>query len=232
MRRAYLRLSEKGPFTDFLWKHLDGRVVQNSLPHPRAGAGRDRRLQGDLEGAQGRGLHLLRPDHRLCGDAGLRHGQRPPHRLLPLAGVRGARPRHAPSRLMAKPACPAARLAAHAVGPAPRPARSLAARHRDRPTSHMALPASRAGTARPAATIPSRWRSIRLWSRRSSASSTGLPPDERLMALLHDAPEYVIGDMISPFKAVIGGGYKTRGTAPGGGRASALRPCRRRRRRS
>src|SRR5690606_34052245 len=26
--------------------------------------------------------------------------------------------------------------------------------------------------------------------------------------LLHDAPEYVIGDMISPFKAVVGGGYK------------------------
>ena len=31
----------------------------------------------------------------------------------------------------------------------------------------------------------------------------------RLAALLHDAPEYVIGDMISPFKAVIGGSYKT-----------------------
>ncbi|MCP8895736.1 HD family hydrolase [Shinella daejeonensis] len=29
-----------------------------------------------------------------------------------------------------------------------------------------------------------------------------------LMALLHDAPEYVIGDMISPFKTVVGGGYK------------------------
>jgi 5'-deoxynucleotidase YfbR-like HD superfamily hydrolase len=30
----------------------------------------------------------------------------------------------------------------------------------------------------------------------------------RLAALLHDAPEYVIGDMISPFKAMIGGSYK------------------------
>src|SRR5471032_875812 len=30
----------------------------------------------------------------------------------------------------------------------------------------------------------------------------------RLAALLHDGPEYVIGDMISPFKAVIGGAYK------------------------
>ncbi|MDM9629169.1 HD family hydrolase [Rhizobium sp. S152] len=33
--------------------------------------------------------------------------------------------------------------------------------------------------------------------------------DHCMMALLHDAPEYVIGDMISPFKSVVGGGYKT-----------------------
>ncbi|MDH3668068.1 MAG: HD family hydrolase [Paracoccaceae bacterium] len=33
-------------------------------------------------------------------------------------------------------------------------------------------------------------------------------PAERLAALLHDAPEYVIGDMISPFKAAIGLDYK------------------------
>ncbi len=36
----------------------------------------------------------------------------------------------------------------------------------------------------------------------------GASPEECLMALLHDAPEYVIGDMISPFKSVVGGGYK------------------------
>src|SRR6266567_8462623 len=30
----------------------------------------------------------------------------------------------------------------------------------------------------------------------------------RLAILLHDAPEYVIGDMISPFKTVIGDAYK------------------------
>ena len=29
----------------------------------------------------------------------------------------------------------------------------------------------------------------------------------RLAVLLHDAPEYVIGDMISPFKVVIGDAY-------------------------
>ena len=36
-----------------------------------------------------------------------------------------------------------------------------------------------------------------------------LAPKWRLAVLLHDAPEYVIGDMISPFKAAIGGSYKT-----------------------
>jgi len=35
----------------------------------------------------------------------------------------------------------------------------------------------------------------------------GLPVKWRLAALLHDAPEYVIGDMISPVKAAIGPGY-------------------------
>jgi 5'-deoxynucleotidase YfbR-like HD superfamily hydrolase len=36
----------------------------------------------------------------------------------------------------------------------------------------------------------------------------GLEPRWRLAVLLHDAPEYVIGDLISPFKAVLGGNYK------------------------
>ena len=34
-----------------------------------------------------------------------------------------------------------------------------------------------------------------------------VPEPYRLAALLHDAPEYVIGDMISPVKAAIGPGY-------------------------
>jgi len=36
-----------------------------------------------------------------------------------------------------------------------------------------------------------------------------LEPRWRLAALLHDASEYVIGDMISPFKAALGVDYKT-----------------------
>ena len=35
-----------------------------------------------------------------------------------------------------------------------------------------------------------------------------LDRSHRLAILLHDAPEYVIGDMISPFKVVIGDSYK------------------------
>lgn len=35
-----------------------------------------------------------------------------------------------------------------------------------------------------------------------------LPAKWRLAVLLHDAPEYVIGDMISPFKTVMGGNYR------------------------
>jgi 5'-deoxynucleotidase YfbR-like HD superfamily hydrolase len=35
-----------------------------------------------------------------------------------------------------------------------------------------------------------------------------LDRNARLALLLHDAPEYVVGDMISPFKAVIGDSYK------------------------
>lgn len=42
----------------------------------------------------------------------------------------------------------------------------------------------------------------------AGASTPRLGPAERLVVLLHDAPEYVVGDLISPFKAVLGGDYK------------------------
>ena len=41
---------------------------------------------------------------------------------------------------------------------------------------------------------------VNLWPRTSAA--------DRLGALLHDAPEYVIGDMISPFKTALGVDYR------------------------
>ena len=76
-------------------------------------------------------------------------------------------------------------------------------------TSRMAWPAWRAGTGRPRATMPSRWPSIACWWRRLRVQlDPGLGQRARLAALLHDAPEYVIGDMISPFKAALGYDYK------------------------
>lgn len=41
-----------------------------------------------------------------------------------------------------------------------------------------------------------------------SLQNAGPSPRLRLAALLHDAPEYVIGDLISPFKAVIDAAYR------------------------
>lgn len=40
------------------------------------------------------------------------------------------------------------------------------------------------------------------------AVCAGAGPRDCLYALLHDAPEYVMGDIISPFKTVMGGNYK------------------------
>ena len=40
-----------------------------------------------------------------------------------------------------------------------------------------------------------------------SRQNPGIAARWKLAALLHDAPEYVIGDMISPVKAAIGAGY-------------------------
>ncbi len=42
----------------------------------------------------------------------------------------------------------------------------------------------------------------------AEAIEPSLSREDRLFMLLHDAPEYVIGDMISPFKAAIGDAYK------------------------
>jgi uncharacterized protein len=53
-----------------------------------------------------------------------------------------------------------------------------------------------------------------------------LAPRWRLAALLHDAPEYVIGDMISPVKAAVGPGYGALDRTADGGDPPALRPAR------
>lgn len=47
-----------------------------------------------------------------------------------------------------------------------------------------------------------------LVERIAGALNDDWPADWRLAALLHDAPEYVVGDLISPFKTAIGLDYK------------------------
>jgi 5'-deoxynucleotidase YfbR-like HD superfamily hydrolase len=47
-----------------------------------------------------------------------------------------------------------------------------------------------------------------LVERLTAELNPNLTRQARLMALLHDAPEYVVGDLISPFKAAIGIDYK------------------------
>lgn len=43
----------------------------------------------------------------------------------------------------------------------------------------------------------------------AGALDPAIGKNERMFFLLHDAAEYVVGDMISPFKAVIGDAYKS-----------------------
>jgi 5'-deoxynucleotidase YfbR-like HD superfamily hydrolase len=47
-----------------------------------------------------------------------------------------------------------------------------------------------------------------IFSATGSAIDVQMPAIWRLAALLHDAPEYVVGDLISPFKTAIGLDYK------------------------
>ena len=66
-----------------------------------------------------------------------------------------------------------------------------------------------AGTVRRRGLRSSPWRRHSLLVEALFAAGGVLPSaGARLAALLHDATRYVIGDMISPFKAAVGGDYK------------------------
>ena len=72
------------------------------VPQHQAGAGGNRIVAQDVEGARRARLQIRRPDHRLCLHAGGRHGQRPSGRLSPACGLRQARARFVTVRLRAK----------------------------------------------------------------------------------------------------------------------------------
>ena len=217
--RAWLEIMDKGPgFSKLLWDFVDGRPKVNNFKSRRPGAGRDQDLAGDVEGTGQARLQILRPDHRLRLHAGGRHGQRPSRRLPSPRGLRQARAewpwltRRPRSRRRERRSRD--RRRAHAPGSAccraggsicSTPPRSTS---RSR-TSRMGSRAWRAGTDKRAARIFFRSRSIACWSRRwRGRACRGSMPNTASPCCCTTRAEYVIGDMISPFKAVIGDAYK------------------------
>ncbi len=169
------------------------------------GPGRDRRRRDDRQGSAPARRQFRRPDDRLRLHAGGRHGQRPSRRLPPPRRLRRARRE------------PAMVSSADRSGRAWQ--RMLSGRRLDL-IDPSPLDVEIADIAHGLARV-ARWNGqthgpeIFSVAQHSllveaifAAADPDAPPSQRLAALLHDAPEYVIGDMISPFKAAIGGEYK------------------------
>ena len=85
--RAWLDIMEKGPgFSKLLWDFVDGKTEGQPLQNAEAGAGGNRDLARDVQGAGAARLQILRADHRLRLHAGRRHGQRSSGHMPPLRG--------------------------------------------------------------------------------------------------------------------------------------------------
>ena len=80
--RAVLALD--GGFDELLWSFVGGEPRVNRWRAIARGAGRDRRVEGDEQGAEASGLPLRRADRLLRVHAGRGARQRPHGRLLPL----------------------------------------------------------------------------------------------------------------------------------------------------
>ena len=210
--RAWLEIMEKGPgFSKLLWEFRRRQAEDQSFPFEITGAGRDADLARHVEGAWRRAASnssdrpSSTPSCRRSAWSTITWSRAivtPPARQgKALIVLRKRRREHAPARRRARGSacCPGAGSICLI------PPRSTS---RSR-TSRMALRASRAGTGKRRGRISSRSRSTRLLVEADRAAA-GRHLDQRLaLALsLHDAPEYVIGDMITPFKAVIGDTYK------------------------
>ena len=74
--RAYLKLAEKGGLSAFLWGLLDGKPRINQLQGDRRRGGDVGGFHAPVEGAEGGGVPVRRPDDDVCLHAGDGHGQR------------------------------------------------------------------------------------------------------------------------------------------------------------
>ena len=231
--KSYLKIMEEGPgFSKFLWDFVDGRPEGQRVQDHRERAGIDAALDQDLQGTLRARLQVCRPDHRLRLHAGHRHGQRPSrHLLLP----RNLRPQA--SRAPAQGQMTARRSSA------PQPSvrawqRMLSGRRLDL-LDPSPLDIEIADIAHGLARV-ARWNGQTSGAHVFSVAQHTLLVEAvlreqmprvdtrfRLAALLHDAPEYVIGDMISPFKAVLGGDYKAVENAAAVARSISASGCRR-----
>src|SRR6202011_5648286 len=190
-------------------RQAEGQPIQDY----RERAGFDAALDQDVQGTGGARIEIRRPDHRLRLHAGHRHGQRPSGELLLPRNLRRNTSQPPPQSQMM-----AGKLAAPGIS-SPAWQRMLSARRLDL-LGPSPLDIEIADIAHGLARV-ARWNGQTNGAHIFSVAQHTLLVEAvmreqmprvdarvRLAALLHDAPEYVIGDMISPFKAVLGGDYK------------------------
>ena len=206
--RAWLDIMEKGPgFSPAALGFLRRQAEGQQFPQHQAGAGRDRSVARRLEGPCRARLQVRRSDHRLRLHAGGRHGQRPPRHLPPPRGVQETGEVKRSTRTTAKP------------GARPRAWQRMLSGRRLDLLDPSPLDVEMEDIAHGLARV-ARWNGQTIGAHIFSVAQhcllvetiarqqSRLDRAGRLAVLLHDAPEYVIGDMISPFKAVIGDNYK------------------------
>ncbi len=210
--RAYLDVMEKGPGFSAVSLGLPRRQAEGQpLQGHETGAGPDRAVAENVQGTAGARLQVRRADHRLCLHAGGRHGQRPSGEMPPARGRAEARQAQVTAAPKSKHNAPKVDSRAWQ--------RMLSGRRLDlldpspldveiEDIAHGLARVARWNGQTEGAHIFSVAQHTLLVEAVARARWPSLDRSARLAILLHDAPEYVIGDMISPFKAVIGGAYK------------------------
>src|SRR5262245_16357784 len=187
------------------------QAQDQQVPRHRANPSGNRGVAENLQGFGDSRFQVLRPDHRLRFHAGGRHGQRSSGKLPSPCGMREARwqtmtvPSPSP-RKSARPDAPRAwqrmlsgrRL--DLLDPSPLDIEIVDIAH------GLARVARWNGQTEGAHIFSVAQHSLLVET--IARQSVRLDRKRRLAVLLHDAPEYVIGDIITPFKAVIGDTYK------------------------